>query len=51
MFLYCWDEKAPGDKVVKRFDHAMDDMRYFAVTVAAGERREEGAFCSVVRRS
>ncbi len=37
MFLYCWDEKAPGDKVVKRFDHAMDDMRYFAMSLGRGE--------------
>ena len=25
--LYCWDQRAVGDKVVKRFDHAMDDIR------------------------
>jgi len=31
--LYRWDEKAAGDRVVKRFDHAMDDIRYFAMTV------------------
>ena len=37
MFLYCWDEKAPGDKVVKRFDHAMDDMRYFAMSLGRRE--------------
>ena len=33
--LYCWDEKAGEDKVVKRHDHAMDEIRYFAATVAA----------------
>lgn len=37
MFLYCWDEKAVGDKVVKRFDHAMDEMRYFAMSLERGE--------------
>lgn len=31
--LYCWDQRAVGDKVVKRFDHAMDDIRYFAASV------------------
>ena len=33
--LYCWDTKAAGDRVRKEHDHAMDDIRYFAVTVAA----------------
>ena len=32
--LYCWDEKAVGDRVKKIHDHAMDDIRYFAVSVA-----------------
>lgn len=27
--LYCWDDKARGDTVIKANDHAMDDMRYF----------------------
>lgn len=30
---YRWDDKAGEDKVVKEFDHAMDDMRYFCNTV------------------
>lgn len=34
--LYCWDEKAVGDRVKKSNDHAMDEIRYFAVA-AAGE--------------
>ena len=34
--LYCWDEKAVGDRVQKVHDHAMDDIRYFAASVAAG---------------
>ena len=33
--LYCWDEKAVGDRVKKVHDHAMDDIRYFAASVAA----------------
>ena len=39
--LYCWDEKAVGDRVQKVHDHAMDDIRYFAASVAAGG---EGGF-------
>lgn len=34
--LYSWDEKKFGqDAVIKQFDHAMDDIRYFATTVVA----------------
>ncbi|MGI5985042.1 MAG: PBSX family phage terminase large subunit [Clostridiales bacterium] len=33
--LYSWDEKREGrDAPIKQFDHAMDDIRYFAATVA-----------------
>ncbi len=35
--LYCWDQKALGDRVVKRFDHAMDEIRYFAMSVRRTE--------------
>ena len=31
--LYCWDEKAVGDRVKKIHDHAMDDIRYFAASI------------------
>ena len=34
--LYRWDTSGgAGDRVVKEHDHAMDDIRYFAATVAA----------------
>ena len=33
--VYSWDEKSGEDRVVKEFDHAMDDIRYFCATVAA----------------
>ena len=34
--LYSWDEKKEGkDAPIKQFDHAMDDIRYFAATIAA----------------
>lgn len=31
--LYRWDDKATEDKPVKENDHAMDDIRYFVMTV------------------
>ena len=33
MALYVWDLAAGGDRVVKKNDHAMDDMRYFVTGV------------------
>lgn len=32
---YSWNPQSPNDSVIKEFDHAMDDMRYFCATVAA----------------
>lgn len=32
--VYSWDESSGEDKVIKEFDHAMDDIRYFCATVA-----------------
>lgn len=37
--LYSWDEKHGGDKVIKEYDHAMDDIRYFCNTVLRREFR------------
>ena len=31
--LYCWNDKATEDAVIKENDHAMDDIRYFCNTV------------------
>lgn len=31
--LYCWDDKSTEDKPVKENDHAMDEVRYFVMTV------------------
>lgn len=31
--LYRWDEKATEDRPIKENDHAMDDTRYFALTI------------------
>ena len=52
MALYRWNEDSAGrDAPRKEDDHAMDDMRYFAATVAArAAGTVEGAFCSVARR-
>ena len=38
--LYCWDDKAAEDRVIKENDHAMDDMRYFVRTVMREELYE-----------
>ena len=35
MELYCWDERSGGDAPRKEHDHAMDEMRYFAMDLAA----------------
>lgn len=49
MALYRWSEEGAGrDAPYKDNDHAMDDMRYFAVTIAAAGA-SEGVFCSVDR--
>ncbi len=49
--LYRWNEENTGrDAPKKENDHAMDDMRYFAATVAAPRwDGGEGLFCSVPR--
>lgn len=36
---YCWEESGTGrDRPKKERDHAMDEMRYFAVSIAKKER-------------
>ena len=42
MGMYRWDDKSTEDKVIKEFDHAMDDMRYFCFTVLRRELKWEG---------
>jgi PBSX family phage terminase large subunit len=44
-FSYIWDEKASErgeDKPVKKFDHAMDALRYFVYTILV--KKSKGAF-------
>jgi PBSX family phage terminase large subunit len=50
--LYRWNEDDTGrDAPRKENDHAMDDMRYFAVTIAAQANIGcENPFCSVARK-
>lgn len=48
--LYRWDDRAQGqDLVRKEHDHAMDEIRYFAATVA-GKNSPSGWFAGSVER-
>lgn len=42
--LYCWDDKATDDRVVKENDHAMDDIRYFCNTILKNKVRKKSDF-------
>lgn len=35
--MYSWDDRPGEEKVVKEFDHAMDDIRYFCNTILRKE--------------
>lgn len=37
MALYCWDQRSGRDAPKKENDHAMDEIRYFAMDLAGGE--------------
>ena len=50
MELYCWDDRGDRDAPRKEHDHAMDEMRYFAMDVAAEEQGGFAATC-VERRT
>ena len=45
--LYRWDENNPRDAVIKRDDHAMDDIRYFVSYIKASD---EEVCCAFVDR-
>lgn len=49
--LYRWADGGQKDQVVKQHDHAMDEIRYFAATVAAKLLHHTGVAASTVRRS
>ena len=47
--LYRWDEDSPRDTVIKRDDHAMDDIRYFVSYIKGSA---DGSFgCALVDRN
>ena len=46
--LYRWDENCPRDAVIKRDDHAMDDIRYFVSYIKGSS---DGFGCAVVDRN
>ncbi len=45
--LYRWDENKPTDTVIKRDDHAMDDIRYFVSYIKAAD---DSFSCAFVER-
>ena len=47
---YCWDDKAGKDAPRKEHDHAMDEMRYFAMDLT-GKRSGGFAVAAVERRA
>jgi PBSX family phage terminase large subunit len=47
--MYCW-EPGSGDRVRKEYDHAMDEIRYFAATVVEAEERGAELFAGCVER-
>lgn len=49
MALYCWDERCGRDAPRKENDHAMDELRYFAMDLA-GEEVDAFAAVAVERR-
>ena len=49
--LYRWEDQAEGqDRVRKEHDHAMDEIRYFAATVAGREELRDVVSAGVVER-
>ena len=49
MGQYRWEQRGERDVPRKRDDHAMDDMRYFAMNLA-GDREEDGFAALAVER-
>ena len=48
--LYRWDDRAEGDVPCKRDDHAMDDLRYFALEYLTPSGRGNGLWVGSVAR-
>ena len=49
MAQYCWEQRGERDTPRKKDDHAMDDLRYFAMDLAA-DRGEDGFLALAVER-
>ena len=50
-YLYRWDENAMGEVPKKEHDHAMDDMRYFALHISGyGKGQGAGFWAGAVER-
>src|SRR5699024_4427827 len=49
MGVYRWDDRAARDAPCKEHDHAMDDMRYFAMYLA-GREGADPFFAAAVER-
>ena len=47
---YCWEENGAREKPRKENDHAMDELRYFAASVAAREEQWSGSGAIAVER-
>lgn len=47
--LYRWDPKGGTEKVVKEHDHAMDEIRYFAMSLEEGRQEDRWAAVAVER--
>ena len=48
--LYCWEEQGGRDAPRKEHDHAMDEMRYFAMDLAGGTETAFAAVAAARRR-
>ena len=50
--LYRWEERGDGqDRVKKEYDHAMDEIRYFAATVVGRENGRDHFCAGCVERA
>lgn len=47
--MYCWEEARHGDAPKRKFDHAMDDVRYFVSTVLQRQKPND-FFTAALRR-
>jgi PBSX family phage terminase large subunit len=48
--LYRWDMDAPGDRPLKQYDHAMDEIRYFAAHYLNAPAQADAFYATGVTR-